>query len=307
MKALFIGVGSIGTRHIIDFYEVCKKYHQKVKIHVLRREIKPLPTSIENIVEKQIVEIDDLYDVIFITNPTNLHYDAIKKTIGLTKYYFVEKPIFEDINYNYEELGLNEENTYVAAPMRHTKIYKRLKSVVSNTDVYAARVICSSYLPDWRPTVDYRQNYSAKREMGGGVSLDLVHEIDYMLGLFGLPKKVFRMAGKFSHLEITSDDLSTYLIEYEDKICEVHLDYFGRKYCRTCELFTQSGTIFADFGKETIKMPDGSIENCKDIADAEFKHEMDYFFRFINGNAEIVNSPKNAYNTVKIALGKYGD
>ena len=57
--------------------------------------------------------------------------------------------------------------------------------------VYSARVLCSSYLPGWRPGVDYRTVYSAHKDMGGGVTIDLIHEWDYLVELFGKPEKMY--------------------------------------------------------------------------------------------------------------------
>ena len=61
--------------------------------------------------------------------------------------------------------------------------------------VYSARVLCSSYLPGWRPGVDYRTVYSAHKDMGGGVTIDLIHEWDYLVELFGKPEKMYNFKG----------------------------------------------------------------------------------------------------------------
>ena len=303
MKALFIGIGSIGKRHIRDFYNECRKHGVIPEIHALRRKTGGLGSEEDALIRKQITEITDSdYDVTFITNPTNLHYDAINKCRKRTKWYFIEKPIFDDPDLLIEDLDINSKNTYVAAPMRHTALYKELKKVVNDNPVFSVRVICSSYLPDWRKGVDYRTVYSAKREMGGGVNIDLIHEIDYIYDLLGEPKNVLGTSGKFSGLEITSNDLATFIFEYDDKLCEIHLDYFGRENRRTCEVFTENGTYIADFFGETLRCPDGSMIDCHKIPDEEFLNEMDYFYRFINGEAESMNPPDLALKTLRIAL-----
>lgn len=306
MKVLFVGVGSIGTRHIKDFYNICYKNNIIPEIYVLRRKVTELDLIISDMVTMQLVEIPEnvIYDAVFITNPTNLHFDMLKKLCNRGKYYFVEKPIFDHLNYDFESLGLSSSNTYVAAPMRHSKTFNRLKEIVKSERVFSARIICSSYLPEWRPNIDYRNNYSAIKEMGGGVALDLVHEIDYMIGLFGIPNKSHCFHGKYSNLEITSDDLSVYIVEYSDLICEIHLDYFGREYRRECELFTENGTYIANFYDEIIKKPDGSLVNCKDEINTDFINEMNYFYEFIMGSGVIVNDPEKALETLRIALGE---
>ena len=45
---------------------------------------------------------------------------------------------------------------------------------------------------------DYKKSYASKKELGGGVVLTCIHEIDYMYWLFGDIKEVFSLTGKFS-------------------------------------------------------------------------------------------------------------
>lgn len=301
MKALFVGAGSIGRRHIKDFYSECGAHGITPDIHVLRRHIGNLYEL--NYISKQITELTDTdYDVAFITNPTNLHFDALSNLNGRAKFYFVEKPIFDSATYDFSSIGINDSNTYVAAPMRHTLVYKKIKEIVSSHKIYSARVICSSYLPEWRNEVDYRTVYSANKEMGGGVNLDLIHEIDYVYDLLGNPENVLSVSGKYSDLEITSNDLSVYIFEYKDKVCEIHLDYFGRKNIRTCELFTENGTYLADFFNELICLPDGTQVDCHVMPDEEFINEMHYFYDFIMGDKISINPPSLALKTLEIAL-----
>ena len=69
----------------------------------------------------------------------------------------------------------------------------------------SARAICSSYLPEWRPGTDYRRTYAALAG-AGGVKLDLIHELDYLLTRFGLPERSCLLDGQLSHLELKSVD-----------------------------------------------------------------------------------------------------
>jgi len=305
MKFLFIGLGSISAKHIKDLAAIAIERGIKCEITVLRRKTDELPQDLLVYNITQITEFDGaLYDVAFITNPTNLHYQVLEQLKGKAKFYFIEKPIFENCDYDWHELGITEKNAYVACPMRHTMVYKKLKEIVDKNQVFSARLICSSYLPEWRQDIDYRKNYSAIKALGGGVTLDLIHELDYMVGLFGLPEKVLNVRGKYSDLEIDSDDLSVYIAQYKDKICEVHLDYFGRKYRRTAEIFTSHGTYVADFKTEKIDQPDGTVINCCEKGKTGLYDEMEYFIDFITGKApENINSPGHGFEVLKITLG----
>lgn len=306
MNFLFIGLGSISAKHIKDLACIAKERNCECNVVVLRRAISDVSKDLLAYNITQVTELDGtVYDAAFITNPTNLHYEILEQLKNRAKYYFIEKPIFESTNYDFTKLGVSEKNAYVACPMRHSATYRKLKEIVDAHTVFNARIICSSYLPEWRPNIDYRKNYSAIKALGGGVTLDLIHEIDYMVGLFGMPERVMNVHGKFSDLEIDSDDLSVYIAQYKDKICEVHLDYFGRKYQRKCELFTAQGSYIADFKAETIELPDGSIIKCDNAGKTNLYKEMDYFFDFIMGKAlGNINSPQQGVDVLKITLGE---
>ena len=143
---------------------------------------------------------------------------------------------------------------------------------------YCARVICSSYLPDWRPGVDYRTVYSAHKALGGGVTIDLIHEWDYLVHLFGVPQQLYNFKGTYSDLEIDSDDLSVYIAKYPTLLAEVHLDYFGRGYRRSIELFCRDGSYLADFGAGTLTLPDGTVQHYEEDVNRRYEREIGIFY-----------------------------
>ncbi len=305
MKVLFVGIGSIGTRHLKNLHTVAAERGIQLDITALRSSDRALSRETQALLNREIKELDDtVYDLAFITNPTTLHYRAIRDLKDKVKFYFIEKPIFEDSIYDLAELGLNGTNAYVACPMRYCGAYMKLKEILKNEKPFSVRIICSSYLPGWRPNIDYRKNYSAIRRLGGGVTIDLIHELDYMTDLFGFPLESYNFKGTYSDLEIDSDDLSVYIARYQDKLCEVHLDYFGREYRRTCEVFVPSGTIEAEFGKGSVKMPDGTVINCNEEANMRFVREMRNVLDIMDGKAENINDVYKANKVLALTLGK---
>ena len=305
MKVLFVGIGSIGTRHLRNLHTVAAERGLDLDITALRSSDRALADDVAALIDRQIKELDDtVYDMAFITNPTTLHYSAIKDLKGKAKFFFIEKPIFEDRIYDPDRLGLTRENAYVACPMRYCGAYMKLKEILADKKAFSVRIICSSYLPGWRPNIDYRKNYSAIKALGGGVTIDLIHELDYMTDLFGFPRESYNFKGKYSDLEIDSDDLSVYIARYPDKVCEVHLDYFGREYRRTCEVFTPDGTIEAEFGQGSVKLADGTVINCNEDANMRFVREMRNVLDIARGKAENINDVVKANKVLALTLGK---
>ncbi len=308
MKVCFFGLGSIGRRHIKNLSTIADKKNINLHVHAFRKTLNPIDNEIEDLVEKIIyseTELENDYDIVFITNPTNMHFDTMKLMENRTKNMFIEKPIVDYKEYNFNNLKFQDDGVYyVAGPLRFSGVIQKLKNIIRDEKIYCVRVICSSYLPNWRPTVDYRKVYSADKAQGGGVRADLIHEWDYITHLFGFPEEVKCIYGKYSHLDINSEDVAVYIARYTDKVVEVHLDYFGRVPRRQIELFTERGIISADIINETIKFSDerDSIKLSTD-KNAMYLKEMEFFLDNI-----IQNSGMNNINVCKdvldLALGR---
>ncbi|MBM7622975.1 Gfo/Idh/MocA family protein [Sporohalobacter salinus] len=301
MKVCFFGLGSIGKKHLKNLCKIAKEKDINLDVHAFRTrknslELKGLDKEIYS---KKLLEED--YDIIFVTNPTFKHFETIKMMENKTKNMFIEKPIFDNINYDITDIKFENGIYYVAAPLRYTGIVDKLKEIIKDKNVYSIRSICSSYLPDWRPNQDYREVYSAKKELGGGVSIDLIHEWDYLTYLFGFPKRVVNFQGKYSHLEIDSEDLSIYIAEYEDKLLELHLDYFGIRSKREVEIYTKEGTIIGDFIKEEISFTSDEKDKINFLANEDmYIAEMRHFIEMVLDNKNNPNSPEHAYNVLKL-------
>lgn len=308
MEVLFVGLGSIGTRHLRNLFEVAKEKGIDVQADALRSSMRPLAGNVEGLLRAQYISYDQLghYDAAFITNPTHLHAHTLAELAGKVDCFFIEKPIFEGTGYDLAQLGLGaDQKAYVAAPMRWCGTFLALKERMPDLKPYSVRVICSSYLPDWRPGVDYRTVYSAHKEMGGGVTIDLIHEWDYLVDLFGAPLEAYNFKGTYSHLEIDSDDLSVYIARYPSLLAEVHLDYFGRGYRRSIELFCRDGSYLADFGKGTLTLPDGTVQHYEEDVNRRYEREMEYFVDYaLTGCGESCNPPALALKVLKLTLGE---
>lgn len=271
LSACFVGLGSIGKRHLANLHTVAKERGLTITVEALRHDNAiPLDVHTLSLLNRELFRKEDLghYDLMFICNPSQLHYETLRHLNDRANRFFIEKPVFTTaLTADSLQPFEHENKYYIACPLRHTKTFATLKEFVEQNPVYAVRAICSSYLPDWRPAVDYRTLYSATAD-SGGVAVDLIHEFDYLLSLFGMPEKSKLVAQKVSHLEIASNDVAAFLAQYPDKMLELHLDYFGRTPQRYCEVYTKECVRRFDFLSET-----GS-PNDKYLA------EMNYFMDF---------------------------
>lgn len=307
MKIAFIGLGSIAKRHIKNLAEILRDKGTAFSIDVFRHsggeiddaEVKGIVAGVYTEAEL----VNHQYDIIFITNPTSLHFQTIKKCAKQAKHLFIEKPVFDSPDVDITELELQEGSTYyVACPLRYTAVLQYVKENIDLREVFSVRAISSSYLPDWRPGIDYRKTYSANKELGGGVAIDLIHEWDYLTAFFGFPQKLYGIERKVSSLEITSNDIATYIGVYDDKIIELHLDYFGRKTTRELVLFTKDETIRADLVEhKVVYEKSGRVVSLSEDRNAFQKRELCHFLDIIEGKVANDNTVSNALQVLKLA------
>lgn len=308
LKVCFVGVGSIAKRHIRNLNDILSEKGVDCLIDVFRSgKGALLPKDIEMIVNRCITsteEITEKYDVVFVTNPTSKHFSTIIEFQNFTDAFFIEKPVFHtsDINLNY--LEISDKCCYVACPLRYTGVIRHLKETLKVEDIRSVRVVSSSYLPAWRPDTDYRKTYSARKELGGGVSIDLVHEWDYITYLLGMPDNVVAIIKKISNLEIDSDDIAIYMAEYKNCLVEVHLDYFTKESIRRIEITTEEGMFVADLINQTIRYPDNDMVSFDSERNSYQKRELQYFLDVLEGKAKNTNDINNALNVLAITEGK---
>lgn len=309
LSIAFCGLGSIGKRHIRNLCALLENRGDKYEIDLYRNTIKPLPEDINIFVSREFLftePVQKQYDIVFVTNPTSLHYETLLKFKANTKSFFIEKPIFDSTEIDesiFEELkGID---CYVACPLRYDPVLQYVKDNIDLSQVIAARAISSSYLPEWRPGQDYRLCYSAHKDMGGGVGIDLIHEWDYLTSFFGFPDICFSIQDKVSNLEIDSEDIAVYISKVKNTVIELHLDYFGRKSLRKLELFMPNETIVCDLISSTVDylVSDNHISfkrNRNEVQTQELIHFLDIVTHKISNDS----TPEHGYKVLQLAKGE---
>ena len=286
LRVLFVGVGSIAKRHIRNLHIIANERGIELTIDAFRRSIDSIRTEG---IDNEFSDINSMYsdyDIIFITNPTEMHLSTLKRFHDKGKHFFIEKPVvsFSQID-EAKSFNLRKDSIYyVACPLRYNAVIQFIKQNIDPDEVISVRSISSSYLPDWRPGQDYRETYSAHKEMGGGVSIDLIHEWDYLTYLFGFPQKVHSYIGKKSDLEIDSDDYAIYIAEYQNRIAELHLDYFGKKTIRQLQVFTKKDTIEGNIVNNSIAfLKSDELLDFNEERDDYQKRELNHFIDMVLG------------------------
>jgi predicted dehydrogenase len=263
MRVLVIGYGSIGQRHARLLYTLgCK-----VAV-VSGREVDH--SRVFHDLDMALKEWQPEYVVV--ANKTQEHHDALYTLAqnGFDGRVLVEKPIFDHIR----EIPPNHfAYLAVAYNMRFHPLISRLRDFLVGQRTLSAFAYVGQYLPQWRPSTDYRHSYSAKRSEGGGVLRDLSHELDYMNWLFGGWRRLTAVGGHFSRLEIDSDDQYSLLLEMRDcPLVHIHVNYLDRVLRREVLVHTDQHSVKADFVKGTIDV-DGNVDQVVIERDTTYLEE----------------------------------
>ena len=244
MKALLIGYGSIGRRHD----EVLSSITEIKKTHIVTKQILS-----DRVTFSTLETVDDIktYDYFLIASETKKHYGQLcwlnEQVSG--KKIFCEKPLFEK---HYDFPAMNNQ-VYVGYVLRFHRVLQKIKSLLDGQKILTANIACGSYLPSWRTNIDYRDSYSAKKAEGGGVLLDLSHELDYAAWLAGSLLEVKSYQTKVSDLEIDSDDLVSLVGKTDQKaIINLVMDYFSQSAHRLIRINTNAFTLEADLIKNEL-------------------------------------------------------
>jgi len=266
MNVLIIGYGSIGKRH----EEVLIEINHQVSITIVTNQ------TLEN---KQtfmsLNKVSNLnnYDYFIISNNTSNHFDTLKYLEDNVngKIIFCEKPLFD----KQKKLSINKNTVYIGYVLRFHPLFQKVKEYLQNKKTIYVQVNCGSYLPNWRPSSDYTKCYSAKKDLGGGVLLDLSHELDYIQWLFGALIEIKSYQMHISSLKINSDDLVSLIAKTcNNTIVNLSLDYFSKIAKRTILVHTNDETIDIDVMNNSMVIIDSDNKKIECSLDSLERNEI---------------------------------
>ena len=306
MRVLIIGLGSIGRKHI----RVLRELIPAIEIFALRSN--PVSSNEDGITSLYGYEnIPEKIDFFLVASPTVFHLEVIQKLIKYKKPLFIEKPVLHELNKEGFDLGgkLIAEKifTYVGCPLRFHPCIRFLNDELANNSyrLNEVNVYCGSYLPDWRPGRDFREVYSSRPELGGGVHLDLIHEIDYTYFLFGKPQEVQSSFLSRSSLEIEASDYAHYLLGYDNFPVSITLNYFRPIPKRSIELVFEKSIRYVDLISSTITDEHSNVIFSEPIDQHSLlKRQMNAFLDAIREGKPSPNSFEESIEVLKICLNQ---
>ena len=236
VKVAIVGAGSIGLRH----RRILNGLNHEVVL-ISRHD----PAAKYELLDSALV--NENFDYVVIASETSRHSDDLNSLVKnkFAGRVLVEKPLFA-------KSGHTKENVFMLAAVGynlrfHPAILWLKQTLPSLGAITSANLYVGQYLPSWRPNSDFRNSSSARQTSGGGVLRDLSHELDLALNIFGDWQKLTALGGKFSNLEIDTEDTFSILIQTE--LCSavsIQMNYLDRINQRSININGNEGSINID-------------------------------------------------------------
>ncbi len=276
MRILLVSMGSIGERH----YKNIKKLLPKSEIKILRTKNKK-KNYIEEVSFSEAKSFDP--NLVLINSPANKHFYYYKKFFKTARSFFIEKPLESKIS-NLDLNFLKKRNKFlmIGYVLRFDNILLTLKKLIKKRKYGKVKLVdikVGQYLPDWRKNKNYKHGVSAQKKLGGGVLLELSHEIDYATWLFGFPKKIIGITKKLSSLKIDVEDVANIIMDYPDKTIQISLDFLQMVAKMEIKIVFDNATIYADLIDQKLKVYTKKYPKGKNIKFTKFKNGNEIYLR----------------------------
>lgn len=311
---LIAGFGSIGRRHLRNLRALGHKQfvlYRTGKSTLPDDETLDIPTEYDltkAFVHKPVATI--------VANPTALHMPVALAAAKSGSHLFLEKPISHTLE-GVEDLRRLVQSrsliVLVGFQFRFHPLLRQIKRLLEENvigPIISVQAYWGEYLPDWHPWEDYRQSYSVRAELGGGVLLTLCHPFDYLRWLIGEVSSVSALEGRSGGLKIDVEDNADVLLRFKSgAIGNVHLDYLEHPAEHSIRIIGQGGIIHWDNSEGCVRWHSQSNGKWGKLSvpkafnrNKMFLNEMRHFLRCIAGNEQSLCTLDDGIAALRIAL-----
>lgn len=312
-KILIIGSGNAGMRHL----SIAKIIFPDSSLMILKHNEKE-NLSFHNIQISYTIRdaMNFKPDLVVIANPAPHHISFAKQFLKIKSHLLIEKPLTDKIENitKFYDIFLNyTSQIMVGYNLRFLPSLNLLREMIRNESIgkiLSIRCETGQYLPNWRPKKDYRNTVSAKKDLGGGVLLELSHEIDYIRWIFGEFNWVQAYIGKHSNLEIDVEDNVNIICGFKGMkknslTATINLDFFRNDPTRKCIIIGEKGTLIWDGIEGNLKKFEKNknkwqIFNNNENIQETYKQEWISFINSIESNVSPKVTFQDGLQVIKI-------
>ena len=295
MKALVVGAGSIGRRHLRNLRSLDVNALGIVDVDRARSTAaaRECDATVYATLEEALASAPDFA---LIATPTHLHLRPALACARAGVHVLIEKPLAAtggEISALVGEVAARRLHAMVACNLRFDDVYMRVQRALDEVAlgrVYAAQFYFGYDLSAWRPGVDYRNVYSAWRDQGGGITLDGIHELDLALYWFGQPRRILSLPRRTGMLACDAEDVLDLIVEFRTGVvASLHLNYLDPVYRRTVSVAGDQAVVEGDFARRQVAVRGRhavvTTDNFPDDRNAMYVRQLEYFLGVVRGEA----------------------
>jgi predicted dehydrogenase len=256
MKIVLVGLGSIGKRHLANLLLLWPQAEVYVVSASGRQLAQAELAGQTQLSLEQAIAAQPLFAVI--ASPAHLHlqHAAAFRDAGIAA--LIEKPLSHQHQLATEFLRQQPSQPlyslgYCLRYLPSALVVKQLLTEQKLGPVYLVQAMVGQHLSQWRKQVDYRDSVSAKEAFGGGALLELSHELDYLLWLFGPLSVEFCRLQKRGELKLDVEERADLMLSGGNSLlCQLHLDFLQQVPQRRCVISGQQGRIEWDLLENSV-------------------------------------------------------
>jgi len=320
MQALIVGLGSIGKRHLINLRTILPKAEITIYRH---HESAGNDLDLYPQANRCVYSLADAIaiepEITIIANPASLHVETALKLAQAGSSLLIEKPVSNSIKGVHELISLCASRgltLMIGYNLRFQQAMQTMRQQVLNGSIGKIQCLLAEigqYLPDWRPESDYSLGVSAQRRLGGGVILELSHELDYARWLMGEVKSVSAQSKKLSDLQINVEDIANIQLTFNSgALGNIHLNMIQRDSSRSCKLIGTEGTLKWDGILNRVNLYSAKTRAWHLIFDKEganrnemYVNELQYFLDCVSTGSKPLTSGEDGLRVLEIALAAH--
>lgn len=271
-SVLIIGAGSISYKHARaakSLFPACRV----IQVSASGRQLDRL--EFIDSVEKSTSHAfkNHTIDLVIIATPAISHLHFLEEVFGEKRGIpvLVEKPLaasYLPAKKMLDWSSLQENFVRVAYCLRHHSGLQQLQKMLKSNSYGSVKTVhaeVAQHLQYWRPEKDYRNTVTAKKSLGGGVLLELSHELDYLESLFGELHLTHAVVSNTATLDIDVEDVANLFLRSKEEIpITLHLNLLQRPPSRYCRVQTNKHTIVFDWNSNQISI-DGRVSWGGDV------------------------------------------
>jgi predicted dehydrogenase len=307
-RVLFVGLGGAGQRHL----RILREKLPHARFTAFRRTgATPLLNADFTVAPGRTLEeaygvapvasveagLAEAPDLVVISTPSALHLDPMLAAARQGAGILVEKPWSSDL------AGFGEFRRLVEASgapfrlsfqRRHHPLLKRVRALLAEGRlgrIVAARFEVGSFVPAWHGYEDWRGLYAVRPELGGGVLLTEIHEIDLAHWFFGIPERVFCVGGNFGPEPLEVEDTVQLTLDYGRFSAQLSLCFMQKRNRRALEISGTDGFLAWNQDDNRLVLTDyvsGKSEEWAEPGlpnDAMFQAQADELLAHFDGSA----------------------